>query len=134
MLSMSVNNTSIKRIPDDILSSNDAILAISLMDMKGNILAAKSTNSFKDRFGARIDGEKYGGTLATATLSLVNEVKSIAGNVEAIITVYNKCKMMLIPMPIYQVLVGLVLESSVNAEDDKFIRKIEKFVANYYEV
>ena len=102
--------------------------------MKGNIIAAKSTNSFKDRFGARIDGEKYGGTLATATLSLVNEVKSIAGNVEAIITVYNKCKMMLIPMPIYQVLVGLVLESSVNAEDDKFIRKIEKFVANYYEV
>jgi hypothetical protein len=51
---MSVNKTSIQRIPDDILSSNDAILAISLIDMEGNILAAKSTDSFKDRFGVVI--------------------------------------------------------------------------------
>jgi hypothetical protein len=51
---MSVNKTSIQRIPDDILSSNDAILAVSLIDMEGNILAAKSTDSFKDRFGVVI--------------------------------------------------------------------------------
>jgi hypothetical protein len=55
---MSVNKTSIQRIPDDILSSNDAILAVSLIDMEGNILAAKSTDFLKDRFGVRIDGEK----------------------------------------------------------------------------
>jgi hypothetical protein len=61
---MSVNKTSAQRIPNYILSSSDTILAVSLIDMEGNVLAAKSTDSFKDRFGVRIDGEKYGGTLA----------------------------------------------------------------------
>ena len=45
------------------------------MDIKGNILAAKSKESFKETFGLTSDGEKYGGILAIATLSLVNEVK-----------------------------------------------------------
>jgi hypothetical protein len=65
----------------------------------------RNPDFFKARFGVRIDGEKYekyGGTLAAAILSLVNELKSIAGNAEAIITIYNRCKMMLIPMPLYQ--------------------------------
>jgi hypothetical protein len=45
------------------------------MDRKRNILEAKSKQSFKETFGLVLDGEKYAGILAIATLSLVNEVK-----------------------------------------------------------
>jgi hypothetical protein len=47
------------------------------MERNGNILAAKSEPSFKQTFGVVQDGEKYGGSLVVATLSLVNEVKDI---------------------------------------------------------
>jgi hypothetical protein len=49
------------------------------MDRKRNILEAKSKSkqSFKETFGLVLDGEKYDGILAIATLSLVNEVKDI---------------------------------------------------------
>jgi hypothetical protein len=45
------------------------------MDRKRNILEAKSKQSVKETFGLVLDGEKYAGILAIATLSLVNEVK-----------------------------------------------------------
>lgn len=41
----------------DILSSDYGILAISVMDTEGNIVAAKSKQSFKETFGVNIDGE-----------------------------------------------------------------------------
>jgi hypothetical protein len=53
--------TAAQRISDYILSADDGILAISIMDIKGNILAAKSKQSFKEIFGLTSDGEKYGG-------------------------------------------------------------------------
>jgi len=40
---------------------------------------------------------------------------------------------MLLPMPSYQILVGLVLERSVNAEDHNFAKKIEKLIADRYD-
>ena len=64
------------------------------MDTKENILAAKSKQSFKEKFGANIDGEKYGGILAIATLSLVNEVKNILGEAQAKTSIHNNCKLM----------------------------------------
>ena len=90
------NNTSAaaQRISDYILSAaadDDGILAISIMDIKGNILATKSKQSFKETFGLASDGEKYGGILAIATLSLVNEVKNIFGEAQAIITIHDNC-------------------------------------------
>jgi predicted component of type VI protein secretion system len=59
------------------------------MDTEGNILAAKSKQSFKETFGVNIDGEKYGGILSNATLSLVNEVKNTVGEAQAIIKIHN---------------------------------------------
>jgi hypothetical protein len=47
------------------------------MDIKGNILAARSKQSFIETLGLVLDGEKYAGILAIATFSLVNEVKDI---------------------------------------------------------
>ena len=57
---MPLDNTAVaQRISDNILSADDGILAISIMDIKGNILAARSKQSFKETFGLTIGGEKY---------------------------------------------------------------------------
>jgi hypothetical protein len=127
---MPLDNTAVaQRISDNILSTDDGILAISIMDIKGNILAAKSRQSFKETFGVTIDGEKYGGILAIANLSLVNEVKDIFGEAQAIITIHDNCKLMLLPMLSYGLLVGLVLQHSVNAEDAHIDNRIETLLA-----
>jgi hypothetical protein len=83
------NTSAAQRISNDILSSDYGILAISVMDTEGNIVAAKSKQSFKETFGVNIDGEKYGGILSNATLSLVNEVKNTVGEAQAIINIHN---------------------------------------------
>ena len=62
---------------------------ISIIERNGNILAAKSKPSFKQTFGVVQDSERYDGSLAVATLSLVNEVKDIFGEAQTIITIYN---------------------------------------------
>jgi len=95
------------------------------MDMRGNILAANSKQSFKDTFGVTRDGEEYGGTLAFTILSLVNQVRDVFGDAQAIITIHKNCKLMLLPMPSYEILVGLVIHSSVNAEDGQIAKNIE---------
>jgi hypothetical protein len=115
-------------LSDDILSNNDDILAISIMDMRGNILAAKSKESFKQAFVISQDRAKYGGTLAVAALAVANETRNIFGASKAIITIHENCKLMLIPVPSYQLLVGLVLPRSVSTED-KIANKIERLVA-----
>ena len=128
---MADTSSDAEKIVDGILSSNDKILAVSIIDNKrGNILAAKSRQSFKDAFGVASDGDKYGGTLAIATLSVVNEVKDIFGEAQAIITIHNDCKLMLVSMPSFDILVGLVVQRSVDAYDDKIANKIERLVAD----
>ena len=120
-----------EKIVDGILSSNDKILAVSIIDKKrGNILAAKSRQSFKDAFRVTSDADKYGGTLAIATLSVVNEVKDIFGEPQAIITIHKDCKLMLVSMPSHDILVGLVVQRSVDAFDDNIANKIERLVAD----
>lgn len=95
-----ITSSAAERISDDILSTNDEILGISIMDMKGNILAAKSKESFKQAFGVSREEDKYGGSLAVAALAVANEVKDIAGEAQALITIYKNCKMMLLlPIP-----------------------------------
>jgi hypothetical protein len=106
-----------ERVALAILDSNDEILAISVMDKKGNTLATMSKESFRERFSTATVGDKYGGTLAVAALGVVNEMKDIAGDTHAIITLYDKCKMMLLPIPYHEILVGLVLQLSAKAED-----------------
>src|SRR5919206_5052046 len=93
-----------EKVSDDILSSNEAILAISIMDISGNVLAAKSKESFKQAFRATGEGDKYGGTLAVAALAVANEVKDVVGEAQALITIYKNCKMVLLPLPSSQIL------------------------------
>jgi hypothetical protein len=122
---MAVTPSTAERIVEDILSTNDEILAISIIDKKGNMLAGKSKESFKNAFGVTADGDKYGATLAIGILSLVNEVKEIVGEAQAIITIHKNCKLMLLPIPSYQILVGLVLQRDYNIAD-----KIERLLAD----
>jgi hypothetical protein len=119
-----------EKIADDILSANEEMLAISIMDMRGNILAAKSKEFFKQAFGVTRNGDRYGGTLAVAALAVANEVKDIVGEAQAIIAIYKDCKMMLLPIPSYEILVGFVLQRSVNAEDYNIANKIERLLVD----
>jgi hypothetical protein len=130
---MAVPSTIARRIAYEILSTNDEILAISIMDMRGNIIAATSKESFKEDFGVSREGDKYGGSLAVAALAVANEVKDVAGEAQALITIYKNCKMMLLPMPSHEILVGFVLQPSVNAEDYNITNKIEILLADAIE-
>jgi hypothetical protein len=122
---MVVTSSAAERIADDVLSSNDEILALSIMDMKGNILAAKSKEAFKKAFRVTGDEDKYGAALAAGIFSLVNEVKEMFGEPQAISTIHKNCKLMLLPIPSYQILVGLVLQRDYNIAS-----KIEKLFAD----
>ena len=126
---MAVTSGDAETISDDILSSNDEILGISIMDMRGNILAANSKESFKEAFAISRDRAKYGGTLAVAALAVANETRNIFGAAKAIITIHENCKLMLVPVPTHQLLIGLVLQRSVNTED-KIANKVERLVAH----
>jgi len=126
---MAVTSGDAETISDDILSSNDEIVGISIMDMRGNILAANSKESFKEAFAVSRDRAKYGGTLAVAALAVANETRNIFGAAKAIITIHENCKLMLVPVPTHQLLIGLVLQRSVNAED-KIANKVERLVAH----
>jgi hypothetical protein len=121
---MLLDNPATQRISDNILSLYDWIL-VSIMDMRGNILAAKSKQSLKDTFRVIRDGEESGGTLAFTIFSLVIQVRDVFGDAQAIITIHKNCKLMLLPMPSYEILVGLVIHSSANAEDGQIAKNIE---------
>jgi hypothetical protein len=128
---MAVTSSDAVKIVDGFLSSHDKILAVSIIDNKReDVLSAKSRQSFKDAFGVTSDGAGYGATLAIATLSVVNEVRDIFGEPQAIITIHKNCKLMLVSMPSYDILVGLVVQRSVDAYDDEIANKIERLVAD----
>lgn len=128
---MTATRTEAQRIAHDILSSNYGILSVAVIDRSGNILAGESGESFKERYQVgSLGGTSYGGTLAVATLSVINEVKAAFGEPQAIITIHKNCKLMLLPMLSYDTLIGLVLERSAEVDDDKLANDIERLVAH----
>lgn len=127
---MSVTTRSAETIVHTILSNYDEILGISIMNMKGNMLAADSKEAFRETFVITEDRANYGGTLAVQALSVVNETRNVFGRTKAIITIHENCKLMLLPIPSFQLLVGVVLERSANAENHKIANQIEILVAD----
>src|SRR5215213_9743332 len=83
---VAATSSTAERIVEEILSSDESILSVTVTDWRGDMLAAKSRESFRERFrvSSRV-GTRYSGSLAIATLSLVNEVKDVFGEVQAII-------------------------------------------------
>ncbi len=127
---MTVSAGDAERIVDDILSSNEEILSAGVIDRRGNIIDNKSREPFRKRFEVRsLEQNRYSGTLAVAALSIATEVKDSFGEPKAIITIYRDCKLMLLPMPSYEIIIGLALESSANAENPTFARQMERLVA-----
>jgi hypothetical protein len=124
---VAINPTVAQRIAYDILSMNQEILAISIMDTKGNILAATSKDSFIEAFGVTRDGDKYGGTLAVAALAVANEVKDVFKEAQAIISIHENCKMLLLPVPSYEILIGFTLQRSVNAEGMTLLTRLKDY-------
>lgn len=127
---MSVTTRSAETIVHTVLSSYDEILGISIMDMKGDMLAADSKEAFRETFVITEGRANYGGTLAVQALSVVNETRNVFGRTKAIITIHENCKLMLLPVPSFQLLVGVVLERSANAESHKIANQIEMLVAD----
>jgi hypothetical protein len=115
---MSITQVEAEKMSQDILSKNDKVLGILIMDMRGNILASNSKELFKRAFGTISKKDKeYGPSLSIAMLALANQEKDVFGEPQAIITIFKRCKAMLIPSQPDQIMVGLVLERSANAEE-----------------
>ncbi len=127
---MSLTTRSAEIIVHTILSNYDEILGISIMNMKGTMIAADSKEVFRETFVITEDRANYGGTLAVEALSVVNETRNVFGRTKAIITIHENCKLMLLPIPSFQLLVGVVLERSANAENHKIANQIEILVAD----
>ena len=121
-----------EKIVNDILSSNPEILSAGVIDKSGNIIANKSSESFEKRFKgvSNLEGNRYSGTLANAALSIANEVKDAFGEPKALITIYRDCKLVLLPMPLYGILIGLALESSANVDNNTFAKEMERLVVS----
>jgi len=66
--------------------------------------------------------------LAIASLGIANEVREVAGETKAITATYEKCKMMLIPIPSYEILVGLVLQRRTVLDEYRLVNRIESLV------
>ena len=125
-----VSSDAAERIADEILSSNDQILLISIRDQTGKILAVKFRESFGKAFRlSELVDNNLGGTLAVTVLGVVNEIRDVFGQAEAIITVHRGCKLILLPLLSYQLLVGLAVERGVETDDDKVARHIEGLLA-----
>jgi hypothetical protein len=128
---MTVSSGEAERISHDILSSTDEVLSVSVFDRTGNILHVESKESSKKRVDVfRWEEGRSGGTVAVATLSLVNEVKDAFGEPQAIVTMHENCNMMVLPMLSYDILLGVVLECSADANDNNMIaNEIQRVVA-----
>jgi hypothetical protein len=136
---MTVTPKEAEVIVSDVLSTNfnanKKIFAISIIKQnEGRTLAAKSTEYFKKAFGDVIaEGDAYARTLAIAiaTMTVVSEFGDILGQPRAIVTIHKRCKLMLLPMPSYDILVGLVADRScdIDNDDDNIANKIESLVA-----
>ena len=127
-----ITSSMAERIVDDILSSNSEIVSAGVIDKRGYIIANKSSESFEKRFKgvSSLERNRYSGTLAFAALSIANEVKDAFVEPKALITIYRDCKLVLPPMPLYDILIGLELESSANLENNTLAKQMERLVAS----
>jgi hypothetical protein len=130
---MALVSSKAEKIVDSILSSNDKLLLVSIRDWNGNILAVRYRESFTKRFSgvSRLIGTRYSGSLIISTLSLVNEVKDVFGEAQAIITIYKDCKVMLLPMQSYEVIVGIAHERSAADKEEvhNIANEVERLMA-----
>jgi hypothetical protein len=109
------NNLS--KISKQILSIDDTIDAVSIMDMQGNTLSSTSKESFyTTKYDVTQDIHDIAGDFAIVILGMVQRMDKSFGSTEAVISFHKKCKLMLVPIPSHQILIGLVIYRSSNEE------------------
>jgi hypothetical protein len=112
-----VLSNNLSKISKQILSIDDTIDAVSIMDMQGNTLASTSKESFySTKYDVTKDIHDTAGDFAIVILGMVQRMDEAFGSTEAIVSFYKKCKLMLVPIPSHQILIGLVIYRSSNEE------------------
>jgi hypothetical protein len=112
-----VLSNSLSKISKHILSIDDTIDAVSIMDMQGNTLSSTSKESFySTKYDITKDIHDIAGDFAIVILGMVQRMDEAFGSTEAIVSFHKKCKLMLVPIPSHQILIGLVIYRSSNEE------------------
>ena len=109
------NNLS--KISKQILSIDDTIDAVSIMDMQGNTLSSTSKEPFyTTKYHVSNEINDIAGDFAIVILGMVQRMDKSFGITEAVVSFHKKCKLMLVPIPSHQILIGLVIYRSSNEE------------------
>jgi hypothetical protein len=107
-----------RKITEDIMKIDDAVLGVSVIGDAGNILSSYARDTLGKKF--ELDNYKYDanyGTWAKIILTLVEQAsRSTFGPANAIITIHKGSILMLIPIRSRKIMIGLVLQRSVNQE------------------
>jgi hypothetical protein len=107
-----------RKITEDIMKIDDAVLGVSVIGNAGNILSSYARDTLGKKF--ELDRYKYDanyGTWAKIILTLVEQAStSTFGPANAIITIHKGSILMLIPIRSRKIMIGLVLQRSVNQE------------------
>jgi len=112
-----VLSNNLSKISKQILSIDDTIDAVSIMDMQGNTLSSTSKESFYTaKYDVTKDIHDIAGGFAIVILGMVQRMDKSFGSTEAIVSFHKKCKLMLVPIPSHQILIGLVIYRSSNEE------------------
>jgi hypothetical protein len=100
---------------DFILSLDDNILAVSLMDADFNIVEAASNGSFNDRFAVPGKMQKGSSAWAAIMFGIAELVDDTFGRTRSLAVDHDFAKLMLVHVPA-KGFVGLVLNRSANAD------------------
>jgi hypothetical protein len=112
-----VLSNNLSKISKQILSIDDTIDAVSIMDMQGNTLSSTSKESFyTTKYDITQDIHDIAGDFAIVILGMVQRMDTSFGSTEAVVSFHKKCKLMLVPIPSHQILIGLVIYRSSNEE------------------
>lgn len=107
-----------RKISEEVMNLDDAILGVSIIGNTGKVLSSFSREALGKKF--ELDQYKYNanyGTWAKVILTLVEQASaSTFGPAKAVITVHKGSILMLIPIRSRQIMIGLVLMRSVNQE------------------
>lgn len=108
---------SIAQMAEDILSIDDSIDAVSIMDMKGNTLASASKESlYGTKYQISKDIKDMGGDWAIVVLGMTQRMDQSFGSTEAIVSLHKKSKLIVVPISSHRLLIGLVVFRSSNEE------------------
>jgi hypothetical protein len=130
---MKAEELTIRGISDDILCLDDGIEAVSIMDMRGNMLSsATSKNSFfNKKYEVTKDIKNMAGSWAIVIFGMVQRMDEAFGKTEAVVSLHKKSKLMLVPILSHDILVCLVMHCSSN--EDYIINKIQTFLEPGYD-